>query len=260
MAVDEFLLNLGEVPTHWSRVFQAQATQGDCAAQARGELLVRYHEAIQRYLRAELRDEHAAGKLYSDFAVRVLEVDPFLKRADPERGRFRDYLKAVLRRMVFDYYRARGRESNKRVELVPGSDLEPVAPEPEPPEEEGKFTECWRQELVNQSWRGLEEAEKRTGQPYATALRIQEKQELRSAQLAEQLSATLGRPFTAAGVRQLVRRGRVLFGELLVREVARSLIEQPGEVVSKERLEQELIDLGLLFSYCKEALERYGEP
>src|SRR3954468_13759997 len=115
----DIVLNLADVATHWSRVLQAQGTQGDAA---RNELLVRYHEAVLRYLRAELRDEHAAGQVFSDFAVRVLEVDSFLKRADPGRGRFRDYLKAVLRRMVIDHYRGKGRDQKRRAELTPGGD------------------------------------------------------------------------------------------------------------------------------------------
>jgi RNA polymerase sigma-70 factor (ECF subfamily) len=246
--------NLADVATHWSRVLQAQQTQGDAA---RNDLLVRYHEAVLRYLRAELRDEHAAGQLFSDFAVRVLEADAFLKRADPDRGRFRDYLKAVLRRMVIDHYRARGRDQKRREALLPGGDHEPTA-DPEPsPEEDARFTECWRQELINQAWKALEQTERQTGQPYCSALRLKEEQpELRSAQLAEQLSARLGRPVSAAGVRQLLHRGRELFGDLLVQEVARSLRGAADGAPGPERLEQELIDLGLLFSYCKAALEK----
>jgi RNA polymerase sigma-70 factor (ECF subfamily) len=250
--------NLADLATHWSRVLQAQDPQGDSAASARNELLVRYHEAILRYLRAELRDEHAAGQLFSDFAVRVLEVDSFLKRADPDRGRFRDYLKAVLRRMVIDHYRGKGRDQKKRAELPADGGHDPaVEPSPEP-DADAQFTECWRQELINQAWKALEETEKRTGQPYCSALRLKDAHPgLRSAQLAEQLTALLGRPVTAAGLRQTLHRGRDLFGELLVQEVARSLRTTPGEEVTAARLEQELIDLSLLLSYCKAALERY---
>jgi RNA polymerase sigma-70 factor (ECF subfamily) len=251
-------LNLADVPTQWSRIWKAGETEGDTAAAARNELLVHYHEAVQRYLRLALRDDNAADQLYSDFALRVLHADPFLKRADPERGRFRDYLKAILHRMVIDYYRGRGGEP---APLVPGGDSEPVEESPAPPEEEQRFRECWRQELIGLAWRALEQGERASGQPYATLMRLQEEQPgLRSAQLAEQLTARLGRPFTAAGVRQLIHRGRELFGDLLVREAAHSLevsLSNPGAVA---RVEEELIDLGLFFSYCKTALEPYRRP
>jgi hypothetical protein len=158
--------------------------------------------------------------------------------------------------MVADHYRQQEREGRKQEVLVPGSDNEPVAPSLDP-EEDQEFAGCWRQTLVNQAWEVLAQTEKRTGQPYATLLRLQEEQAgLRSAQLAEQLSARLSRPFTAAGVRQLIHRGRELFGDLLVAEVARSLEVDPTEADGADRVEEELIELGLLFSYCKAALER----
>ncbi len=257
--MDKFTPRLNEIATHWSNVFQAQESQGDTAAAARNQLLVRYHEAVLRYFRGELRDDHAADKLFSNFAVRVLEVDAFLKRADPNRGRFRDYLKAVLRRMVIDHYREQQREAQRVQELIPGSDNEPAeSSSPPADEEEQRFLACWRQELINQAWKALEQVEGRSGQPYGTLLRLQENTPgIRSAQLAEKLAALVGRPFTAAGVRQLVHRGRELFGDLLIQEVARSLKAATDEEVNAERLEQELIELGLLFSYCKAALERF---
>jgi hypothetical protein len=161
---------------------------------------------------------------------------------------------------VADYYRSQERENRKREPLTPGGDNEPADSDPGTPEEEQRFVSCWRQELINQAWEALGQAEKRTCQPYATLLRLQEEQPgLRSAQLAERLAERLGRPFTAAGVRQLVHRGRELFGDLLVAEVAHSLQIDPGDPEGAGRLEGELIDLGLLFSYCKAALERCSQ-
>jgi RNA polymerase sigma-70 factor (ECF subfamily) len=249
--------NLADMLTHWSRVFCAGRPEGDSAAEARHELLVRYHDAVLRYLRAELRDDNAAEQVFSNFALRVLEADRFLQRADPARGRFRDYLKTVLRHMVADHYRQQQRENRKRESLTPGTDNEPVERDEAGAEEDQRFLGCWRQELVNQAWQALGQAETKTGQPYATLLRLQEEQPgVRSAQLAEQLTNRLGRPFTAAGIRQLVHRGRELFGDLLVGEVARSLEVDLADPAGANRVEEELIDLGLLFSYCKAALER----
>jgi RNA polymerase sigma-70 factor (ECF subfamily) len=257
--MDEF--NLEDLLTHWSNVLRARQGDGDVAAAARNELLLRYHEAVRRYLLAKLHDEHVVGQVYSNFALRILEADRLLQRANPERGRFRDYLKVVLRHMIADYFQEREREKRKQRPLTDGNDYEPVASGPEGPEEDQHFVTCWRQELINQAWEALGQVEQRSGQPYAALLRFQEEQPgLRSAQLAEQLTARLGRPFTAAGVRQLIHRGRELFGDLLVGEVARSLQVDPAEPEGADRVEEELIELGLLFSYCKAALERCRRP
>jgi hypothetical protein len=45
-----------------------------------------------------------------------------------------------------------------------------------------------------------------------------------------------------------------------VGEVARSLQVDPAEPEGADRVEEELIELGLLFSYCKAALERCRRP
>jgi RNA polymerase sigma-70 factor (ECF subfamily) len=248
--------DLTDILTQWTMVLRAAQEEGDDAAVARSKLLVRYHEAVLRYLRAELHDEHACGQVYSNFAVRVLEVDRFLQRADPRRGRFRDYLKTVLRHMVADYYRAKQRENKQREELVRRGE-EQGEKGPCNSEADQHFLNCWRQELINWAWQRLEQKEQQTNQPYATLLRLQEKQPgLRSAQLAEQLSQQLDRPFTAEGIRQLAHRGRELFGEMLVREAARSLQVDLSDPEGVQRVEEELIDLELLFSFCKVALDR----
>jgi hypothetical protein len=58
-------------------------------------------------------------------------------------------------------------------------------------------------------------------------------------------------PFTDAGVRKLLQRGREMLTDLLVAEVAASVPTR-----DKERLAQELIDLGF-YGYCRKALERW---
>jgi RNA polymerase sigma-70 factor (ECF subfamily) len=251
-------IDLANMATQWSVIFRAAQPEGDAAAAARNALLLRYHEAVLRYLRAELRDEHTAGQVYSNFAVRVLEVDRFLQRADPQRGRFRDYLKTVLRHMVADYHRAQKRENKQREALARREETPEV--DPAETEDVARFLTCWRQELINWAWQRLEEAEKKSSRPYASLLRLQEQHPgLRSAQAAELLSAQLGRPFTAEGIRQLAHRGREMFGEMLVFEAARSLQIDLSDPESAHRVEEELIDLGLLLSYCKNALDRYRQ-
>src|SRR5262249_14740500 len=113
------------------------------------------------------------------------------------------------------------------------------------------FVESWRQELLARTWQALADAESQTGQPFHTVLRLRVDQpDLRSAQMAEQLTARLGKPVSAAGVRQTLHRARDRFADLLLDEVSQTV---GGSDV--EDLEQELIDLDLL-TYCQPALDR----
>ncbi len=68
--------------------------------------------------------------------------------------------------------------------------------------------------------------------------------------MAEQLSTQLGKPLSAAGVRQTLHRARDRFADLLVDEVVQTLGRS-----AEEDLEQELIELNLL-KYCQPALDR----
>ena len=79
-----------------------------------------------------------------------------------------------------------------------------------------------------------------------------EQPDIRSPQLAEQLSERLARPVNAGWVRQNLHRARDVFVDCLVREVLQSL-EKP----SLDRLEAELDELGLL-GRCRSALKRCG--
>src|SRR5580765_2902538 len=93
---------LSQMKTRWTVLFEAHQPEGDAAGRARRDLLLHYHAAVHRYLLGTLRDATAAEDLTQDFAVRFLRGD--FKQADPERGRFRDFLKTSLRRLVFDHW------------------------------------------------------------------------------------------------------------------------------------------------------------
>jgi len=107
---------------------------------------------------------------------------------------------------------------------------------------------------LKKAWDALQEQETRSGKLYYTVLRYRsENPGSSSAQMAQALSARLGKPLTDVAVRQTLHRARERFADLLVAEVARSL-----ETEERERIEHELIDLELL-SYCRSALQRWGQ-
>jgi RNA polymerase sigma-70 factor (ECF subfamily) len=245
MQPNELATRLSGIKTHWTTLFLAHQS-GDAKIAAQEQLLLRYYGAVYRYLLGIVREPAAAEELTQDFAVRFLRGD--FRRADPGRGRFRDFLKTALRHLAQDYWR----KTDKALSPLP-SDSSGGVPGADPDWEalDQPFLDKWREELLARAWEALEELQSKTGQPYYTALRSKTEQpEVRSAQLAEQLSATLGKPYTENGVRQLLYRARHHFADLLVAEVARSLeSEEPAE------LEQELIELDLL-CYCQSALER----
>jgi RNA polymerase sigma-70 factor (ECF subfamily) len=242
--------------TRWSMVFSAGQSRGDAARDA---LLVHYHEAVYRYLLARIGNEHAAGEVFSRFAERVLEIHPFLQRADPEKGRFRDYLKAVLSRMVVDYYREQQRENKGRQPLLVDAELEASRAE-DATDGDAEFQKVWIEELMNHAWKGLEQNEKARGQLYYSVLLYKaQNPAVRSEAMAKHFAAQLGKPFSAENVRKLLQRGQEMLSDLLVEEVARSLRSQADEVVSAERIEEELIHLQLLDKYRRAALDRYRE-
>jgi len=89
--------------TCWSQVGPGAAGGGDGVTdRALERLASRYWRPIRDWLSAELRLERdAAAELTQDFFVWVIESD-FLKKADPERGRFRAFLKVALRNYARD--------------------------------------------------------------------------------------------------------------------------------------------------------------
>jgi len=155
--------------------------------------------------------------------------------ACPEKGRFRDYLKAVVSHLVADFWKRRRRQPMGLPENIP----EPAAPAPDL---DRLFQESWRDELLAKTWQALAELERSTGQPFHTVLRFRaDHPDLRSPELASELGEILRRPLTAPGVRQLVHRAREKFADLLREKVKASLGSDDAEA-----LETELQGLGLL--------------
>jgi len=237
--------SLGNMSTLWTMVRRAAGDESGIVA--RQELCRRYHGAAVRFLSAAVRDEHAANELAQEFAIKVLRGE--LAGADANVGRFRDFVKGVLRHLIVDYYRRRGRD--RELQMADDSP-EPIAAADDLAMLDREWVHGWRQELLNRAWASLAEFQSRTGTPVFDVLRFRsDNPELRSHQMTNPLGERLGKPVTADWVRQMIHRGRERFGECLLAEIA-DTISDPGA----ESLEEELAELELL-QYCQGALETW---
>jgi RNA polymerase sigma-70 factor (ECF subfamily) len=240
MDADARQQHLSHISTLWTLVHQAHHGTPNAITAAQRLLLERYSGAVHRYLGGALRNAEAADELFQEFCVRFLRGD--FRHANPQRGRFRDYVKTALFHLVIEHHKGQ----------------KPAAPMPEPTwtppaltEAEQAFLASWKEELMERAWADLAAIERKTGQPCYTVLRLRnDQQELSSAELAKQLGARLGKSCTVNATRQALHRAREKFADLLLDEVVRSL-QDP----SPDLLEQELIDLGLL-GRLRAALQR----
>jgi RNA polymerase sigma-70 factor (ECF subfamily) len=245
MDENEAQRRLSNITTLWTMVLRGHQDSGDEAAAARRQVLERYLVPVYRYLLGALRDADAADELFQDFALRFVRGD--FKRADPDRGRFRDFVRTSLVHLVLNY-----QQRQRKPRPLPLA--EDVAEPAESRQADEEFIDGCREELLRRAWSALEAFEQQSGKPFFAILQLRAGHpELSSTEMAEQLGARLGKTFTSDAVRQTLHRAREKFAELLIGETGLSL-----ETEDEDRIEQELLDLGL-FAYCRGAWKRRGE-
>jgi RNA polymerase sigma factor (sigma-70 family) len=238
---------LSQIQTLWSVIRVAHDSDGASpeVRAAKEALLAQYGGAIRRYLLAALRSEDAADEVYQDFALKFLRGA--FHGANPDRGRFRSFVKTIIYRMIVDYQRLQKRLRAADVHELDAADHRG----PLPPEEESAFQRSWRDDLLARTWEQLQADEERTGRPYFTLMQLRtEFPEARSDDLAIRLAERLGTPQTAGAVRVALHRARERFAELLLTAIMQALGETTAEAV-----EAELHDLDLM-KYTKEAFEK----
>lgn len=240
---DSHTKHISQIETLWPVLQQAhQGASGDAVA-AQGRILQRYRPAVYRYLLACVGDPEAADELCSEFILRF--VAGGFRNANPEKGRFRDLLKSALYHLIVDHHNRKKRNAAQLSHDAP----EPEATSDSTYDSDRQFLETWRANLLNKSWEALSEEEGRTGRPVHTVLHFRAgNPDLRSADMAKQLTVRLGKEVSADWVRKWLHTARERFADLLLREVAGSLRDPTPDSV-----EEELIDLGL-YEYCKEAV------
>jgi RNA polymerase sigma-70 factor (ECF subfamily) len=242
---------LSLISTRWSMISQAHQAGDAAAHSARQRLFERYGSAVYRYLGEVLHDSDAVDEVFQEFALEL--VRGHLRGADPRRGRFRDFLKGTLFHLIADYRKLQ-REWSRRLPagnaVAPSRDGLDVF---EITVEERRFAASWRDELLARAWAGLADFATGTRRHYYTVLRFRANHpEVRSPEMAEQLTHQLGQPCTAVWVRQTLHRAREKFAELLLEEITFSLADPTAEQIEQELVELELLD------YCRHALLRSG--
>ncbi|SRR5579884_534208 len=238
---------ISRIETIWTLVHGAHRAPADEASAAQEAVLRRYSTAIYRYLHTALRDPNAADEVFQEFALRFVQGS--FRRADPERGRFRHFIKRALHNLIINYRQ----KQNRRPVSLPENVAASSAEEAQDAALDQEFNQSWRDEVLAKTWEALAKLQADSGKPYHDVLRFRAANpKLTSAQMAAALSVQLGKPLTDAGVRQTLHRAREKFAELLLDEVARSL-----NTDDTERLREELSDLGLL-PYCQAALDQRG--
>lgn len=200
------------------------------------EFIKRYAPAIRNYLGALIKNGHDAEEVAQDFFLKTLRNG--FAGANPDRGRFRDYVKIAVRNSAMTHLRRRPAPQATAFEVAGLSVQEEVALEAD-----REWLADWRRCMLDRAWQALEKHQKCfPGNIYHTVLRLAvDHAEEDSKALAGRAAATDGRTLTAEAYRKQLSRARRLFAEILVVEV-RQTLEKP----TPERIEEELIEVGLM--------------
>ena len=116
---------------------QQRSYAGPKSQAAMEELVGRYHDAVTRYIHLKVRDKNLADEVLQEFWTKLLTGK--LAGADKSKGRFRDYLRTVLHRLIIDHFRTR------KVQSLPPGDL----PDSSRPNED---FDRERERLFNRVW------------------------------------------------------------------------------------------------------------
>lgn len=234
---------LDDISTLWSEVYRAHHGPVDVARRAQERLLKRYEKAIRKYLLGAVKDREAADELFQEFATRFVRGD--FQRAAPDKGRFRAYLKRVLRNLVNDHWRVLQARRERPL------DREPIDLRTAEPQEDDLFHKAWRETLTERAMDRLRAEEIRQNSPGFTILRMAENKDVTSTMLADYIKKQYQREVSEGWIRKRLYLTRKRLVCHFVNEVAGTLTEP-----TLDDLEQELAVLGVLGKNCRAELQR----
>jgi RNA polymerase sigma factor (sigma-70 family) len=222
-----------QIDTHWSLLRLAHQSSASLSGPARNSLALMYRGAIRSYIGALVSSPQDAEDLTQEVLVRLLSGG--FHNANPQRGRFRDFLKVAVLNLVRQYWNQQKRRPQQ-------AEIEELVDRASQAVEE-QWLAGWRDTLLDQSWERLKQHEQtQQGSMAWTVLRLRaDHPDDDSNQLAKRVSSALGRPVRSDTMRQHLYRARWRFAQLLIEEVARN-VEPP----TPEEVEEELIEIGLM--------------
>lgn len=227
MASTSLEQRLSRITTNWDDLIDAHRpdTFDSEAANKRGAILKRYAACVYRYIFGATRCHHAAEDLSQEFALRFIRGD--YRNANPQCGRFRDYLKQSLRNLVTDHFRRQAAKSSTgNIETAESSWVLSL---------EDAFSEQWREQLLGSSWESLRELESESGSLFYSVLQLRSELPAASSdELAQEFSVKHDRHVSADWFRQTLRRARRKFAHYLVQEVSRTIQSESADEVNDE--------------------------
>lgn len=227
---EHWLSKLEDLETQWSVVRKAHV--GDSSDEAMRSLVIRYSAAIRRFARFLTTSDDEADDVAQDAILRLLKGD--FAGADPNQGRFRDFLRAALRNMVRSRWATVTRQAKhlQKLAVQRGEDVDT---------DETNWDKAWQATVLEHAWQQLKEFEDaHEGNRYHRLLRLRvDHADWTYQQLSDSL-VTTGMDIEPANLRQQIHRARTKFAEFIVQEIVQGL-----DSSERDRVQEELVALGL---------------
>lgn len=203
--------------THWSLILSAG--EGEARRrQALEELATTYWRPLYVYIRRKGLDPHAAEDVIQGFLERLLGRD-FLAGLDPEKGRFRSYLRTCLDRYMINQHEketAQRRGGGQRIASLDVEGVEhEVAGSPEDPAK--AYDRMWARGVLDRALAHLAREHAGTARQAAFTVAMSF---FRPGDPPSYADAAGGAGMTLPQFRSFLHRTRVRYRELIRREVA----------------------------------------
>ena len=212
--------NLKEISTRWSQVRDVN------------RFVLRYADAMRKYLTVILRNEDTANDVLQNFLVRVIQRG--FRDSIPNSGRFRDYLTQSVRNAAINQIRSKkmvqaDEDLLHQIESTWTTDSE-------------DWRRFWTECLLQRAWVALEARDFDKGRNDHIILRYATDNPKQPSEVAaREISTSLEITLKPDAYRKQLSRARQRFADLLVAEV-RETLEDPTEA----SLRAEVTELGLL--------------